>query len=869
MSESKIKEDKPINQNTGAVVNAASCNSLRPTKNILSLGYSQYGQCGYYEQIINVEPNPIAPVITIQSSLTYTEGDGEIILDNSSTITDVDSLNLSNISITCTGIVDGADEVLEIGGVQFPLNANLTDTCLVGGTTFNIVYTTSSHSFIIINDDVGNFSITDAQLLLRSISYNHLSSNPTEGDRVIIFTVEDPDALSYSGSITITVVAVADPSFIVDLNGVGAGINNSFTFTEQDSSTYVAPNATVTSTDLSSITIEVDGLLDGANEYIEFAALQIASNSANSTNTVTVGAITFSIQWILASTTIVATKNGGGTFTSSQAQDLLNILAYWNDTTVVTEGDRTFTITVTDGLTTSSDAIATVTVQRLQPKFRGLVFLGRSDANLLAAQGVATDGTNFWTTAGPTTNDEISKWTKSGDTYTLHSGPATNPLDVHLSWPAGQQQINSIAYHDPGDGGGARLWVGGNNYSTTPRVGYVQEYDPITLAFIRNHNTIAHWSEGGAWRPGTNEFWICYDNKVSTNWQVSKYTYASNTLTRVGEVDLTGSSFESGTHCHNGLYWYDETTLFATIHEGTRPISMEVYEYSPGGDTLTLIQKVRVPTMQCSQGFCKHPSNDTFYFAERFYPDGVAADHRVLEADYQEVVAKYGDPTVNTGSAQYTNLLAWYPLAEATGTTAKEKITGSSWNGTYSGGAWTYDNAMGWCYRLDGSSQIDLSSSILGAGRTTAMIMFWCKPEIMTDSTVLVTGNASGSNAGDWQIDINNTTNRGVDFFYDNLTTIGTANADRNGEIQLGEWTHIAVTLGVGGAKVYLNGVEKASSATTGTIGATGRLLRLGLQSTGSSAFTGMLRDFRIYSNIDTNIITAAALPNTMFNLWN
>lgn len=665
------------------------------------------------------------------------------------------------------------------------------------------------------------------------------------------------------------IASTPDTAPIVDLNGASGGINNSFTFTEDDAFTYVCPNATVTfASNLTSITIAITGLADDGTEYVEFGALQIASNSANSSNNVIAGATTFAIGWTLATTTIVATKSGGGSFSAADAEDLLQILAYWNDTTPVTEGSRVFTITATNGTVTSTAATATVTVQHLQPVFRGLVFLGRSDANLLAAQGVATDGTNFWTTAGPTTNDEISKWTKSGNTYTLHSGPATNPLDVHLSWPAGQQQINSVIYHDPGDGGGARLWVGGNNYSTTPAVGYVQEYNPTTLAFIRGHSTTAHWSEGGAWRTGTNEFWVCYDDKFDTNWKVTRYTYASNTLTRQAEVVLSGASFESGTHYHNGLWWYDATTLFATVHEGTRPITMEVYRYDSGADTLTLLQKVRMPSMQCSQGLHKHPSNDTFYFAERFYPDGAAADHRVLEADYQAITARYGVPTVNTGSSQYTGLVAWYPLAEATGTTAREMITGTSWNGTYSGGAWTYDNAMGWCYQLDGSAQIDLASAVHGTGLSTAMVMFWVKPTALAEGAILVTGNASGSNAGDWQIDIDHTGDRGVDFFYNNATTISTHTSSRNGELQLGEWAHIACTLGAGGAKIYVNGIERASSATTGTIGASGRALRLGAQTTGANFFTGMIRDFRVYNAIDTAIIAEACAPDTMFELW-
>lgn len=230
-------------------------------------------------------------------------------------------------------------------------------------------------------------------------------------------------------------------------------------------------------------------------------------------------------------------------------------------------------------------------------------FVSRSSANVHAAQGVATDGTTFWTSAGTGSNNMLYKWSKSGNTYTELAS-----RNVSSDWPTGATQINSLHYAD------GVIYAGCNNYATSPKEGYVLEYDADTLALIDTHTTRTNWSEGGAFDPGGN-FFVCFDDTLA----IEEY---DNTWTLVGTHTADDTT---ATHQYSGIAWRGNIA-FIPWHEPT--ISISVFKWT--GTNLYFIGRVDPPTEKCTQGVHADPNDaNKYWFAERTF---AANDHRVIEA---------------------------------------------------------------------------------------------------------------------------------------------------------------------------------------------------------------------------------------------
>ncbi len=124
--------------------------------------------------------------------------------------------DLTALDISLSGIVDGVAEIITIAGVNFPLAASLTQLVTVGGTTFQIAYTAGA-GFAVQKSGGGTMDQADLDLLIRGITYNHTSDNPTIGNRTLTFSVTDGAGnVSPNAVATINVTAVNDPPIADD-----------------------------------------------------------------------------------------------------------------------------------------------------------------------------------------------------------------------------------------------------------------------------------------------------------------------------------------------------------------------------------------------------------------------------------------------------------------------------------------------------------------------------------------------------------------------------------------------------------------------------------------------------------------------------
>ncbi len=166
----------------------------------------------------------------IDFSTGFTEGLGAVnVTDSDATISDVDNTTYQGLGINLFGFTDGSDERVSVGGYTFSYGVAETVVRTVGSTDFEIDFDGSG--FTIARDVSGDMPQADLQLLLRGVTYENVSDNPTTGNRTINIIPQDGGGLNgLTSTSTISVVAVND-----DPTNAG-GLPTDITVTEDISS---------------------------------------------------------------------------------------------------------------------------------------------------------------------------------------------------------------------------------------------------------------------------------------------------------------------------------------------------------------------------------------------------------------------------------------------------------------------------------------------------------------------------------------------------------------------------------------------------------------------------------------------------------
>ncbi len=187
------------------------------------------------------------------------------ITDTDATITDATSTVLVSLKLVVSATPDGANDVLTVAGVTIPLNADLTSTGTVGGSTFQVAYVASTRTVTVTRNGGGTAPIGDFQTLLRGITYHNLSDAPNTTSRSISVIADDGANPSPTVTATVTVTAVNDaptditlPTATVAENLAAGAVVGTFSTTDIDSGnpfTYALVTGTG-STDNGSFTIK-------------------------------------------------------------------------------------------------------------------------------------------------------------------------------------------------------------------------------------------------------------------------------------------------------------------------------------------------------------------------------------------------------------------------------------------------------------------------------------------------------------------------------------------------------------------------------------------------------------------------------------
>jgi VCBS repeat-containing protein len=257
-----------------------------------------------------------APVITAGSTLSYTENAAATVIDNTITVSDADSANLTGATVSITSNFASGQDVLSfatIGAISASYNAG-TGVLTLSGV-----------------DTVANY-----QAALRTVKYANSSDNPSTLARTISWVVTDGLTPSAGATSTINVTAVNDAPVV----SAGGPLN----YTENDPATAVSTTLTVTdvdSTNLTGATAQITGNYNSAQDVLSFATIGAISGSFNS-----------------ATGTMTLT----GTDTVANYQAALRTIKYNNTSDSPTTASRTVTWLATDGAATSSTQTSTINV---------------------------------------------------------------------------------------------------------------------------------------------------------------------------------------------------------------------------------------------------------------------------------------------------------------------------------------------------------------------------------------------------------------------------------------------------------------------------------------------------------------------------
>ncbi len=222
--------------------------------------------------------------------------------------------------------------------------------------------------------------------------------------------------------------------------------------------------------------------------------------------------------------------------------------------------------------------------------------------------------------------------------------------------------------------------------------------------------------------------------------------------------------------------------------------------------------------------------------------------NRALSAT--EVASLYAQTSITKIKNAAKGLVAYYPMSEGAGTTTAD-ATGQGNTGTFgaSTGAptWTTSGKFGNGISFDGSNDyVNTGVTVSSLGLTNkATFSFWAKK--VADSTTSPFGNNNEGSDGQ---------DRDVFSFFDVAGTFWLrANAGSQVTLNAGTWS-AGVWYNVVGVydgstlKLYVNGVEIASSALTGNLLSTSATWKMGRRGEGSGLYywNGVLDDVRIYN---------------------
>ncbi|MFT3857961.1 MAG: DUF4347 domain-containing protein [Aquabacterium sp.] len=324
-------------------------------------GGSDTGTLSVASTVAVVSRNDAPTLTTTAQSPTFTEAAGvgtqapAVTVFGGTAVSTVESgQNITSLTFTVGGIVNGASERIVVDGTAITLGANSSGTTATNAMSYTV--TISSGTATVTLTKAAGISTAATQTLVNGITYQNTSTdNPTAGNRTFTLTqIKDSGGTTNGGSDTTTLTAASTVTVVArnDAPTLTATASNP-NFTEPAGAGTQAAAVTLYSgtavgtiesgQTLTSLTFTITGLVDGANERItvDGTAITLGGNSAGTTTT---NAMSYSVSVSGGTATIVLTKGAG--ITTAAMQTLVNGITYQNTSTDnPTAGSRVITLT--------------------------------------------------------------------------------------------------------------------------------------------------------------------------------------------------------------------------------------------------------------------------------------------------------------------------------------------------------------------------------------------------------------------------------------------------------------------------------------------------------------------------------------------
>lgn len=484
-------------------------------------------------------------------------------------------------------------------------------------------------------------------------------------------------------------------------------------------------------------------------------------------------------------------------------------------------------------------------------------FVSRSPTNLSTRQGVAfnADLTRFWGFDGvpgsPASHNTIYEYDAA------HNLLATSgTLGVAHGLPAGTTQINGSTFW-PADG---KLYCGYNNFPTGPRLGGIIVVDPSDITTVEAvHPASNGHTEGCAIRNtarGPEAF--VFSN---TNHTIERYDLATWTLQ--GSHPFGYWAVADADARYQGGGWIGDV-LCLTLHGNqTRPPTIDACVWDDDALEFTPLYRLGRPTIHSAQGFGFFGSTLAFFAERNNTPN---PDQFSIARVGVSSVAELPYQTPNVSSSQLDDLQYWYQRLTWDASGPEWQLVDTQGNGATGTG---FDETRVYLVpasdgtrkiRFDGSdgSGIALGDLFGAGGWAEATIWFRGVVVHRNDANdTLLSWDASGSNAGDGAVEVNRDAARSVSFRYGATTLTSAGNV-----FTLGVAFDLCVQLTVSGARIYVDGVEVATNATSGQIGGANQDVFLGSDYQGQLGAQFDVWDVRLYDAVkDPNVLAT-------FDMW-
>ncbi len=268
------------------------------------------------------------PATGIDFATTFTEDGGPVAMVDSAqlVVSDADNTTIQSATVTITNPSDGNLEVLDAD---------------IGTTGITVGYNDTTNVLTLSGEE----TLANYQSVLRALTYNNVSEDPTAGQRTIEVVINDGTSDSSAAVSTVTVVPANDAP-VVDLNGSDAGEDFAATFNAGGTAVAIVGAGLtvmdVDNTNLVSATATITNLLDGTEELlaVDTGGTSITANYSPST-----GVLTLS-----------------GEDSVANYQFVLRSLTYGNSATNPATTARTVEVVASDGANASTVRTATVNI---------------------------------------------------------------------------------------------------------------------------------------------------------------------------------------------------------------------------------------------------------------------------------------------------------------------------------------------------------------------------------------------------------------------------------------------------------------------------------------------------------------------------